>query len=599
MNFYLTSALKNASIPTLFFRHLPRVIAPANELSSMPVHHRPIPNLPRCPRPTAIAREIHRSFPTGRKEISRAFAGSPFELTITTSDRFPAGVRANLVTTINWNQEREWNKVPFTLRDEKTLTCKIVPEHTGLFSFWTQFSIDGGETWMHDAVPDAWVLVDSPQVDQLRMYTLIPNVSGSFTEWPAELARIKELGFNAVHFLPLTTLDTSKSPYSARNLFDVDPIYTDANSKRSGLEQLESVVETAKELGIALCFDLVLNHVGTDSDMAKQAPEWIVPDATSPDGLRRARYLSEHGWQPWNDLVLINYEHASQRIRSDIWNYMEEYALFWGDYACQTNGFVRFDNLHSSDKSFIDSLTLRLRAEYPNLAIIAEYFTDSSTLLDTVPKWGLNLVLATPWDYRWVKQLRDYLQYIHSVSDHVRFFMPITSHDSGTPAQEFGSVEATLPRYVAAALLGTGATGITQGVEWGQKEKINFIGPPAKLDRTPNEEICDLLRKVNHILATEPAFRRGDNFQFVDDGHHAVVAVYRKCDQPGKAGFLVVCNFDILGEQAFETDLSRVLGTTGPIQSVNLLDKQEAKYTSPRISLKLPACGVKVMQVWV
>jgi Glycogen debranching enzyme, glucanotransferase domain len=562
----------------------------------MSVTRRKIPGVPRCPRPRAVAKEIYRSFPTGRSEISRAFAGSPFQLTISTPDHFPKGVRANLVTTINWSRDGEWNKVPFTLKDDKTLTCSIVPERTGLFSFWTQFSIDDGQTWIHDPVPDAWVLVDPPQVDHLRMYTLIPNVSGTFTDWAAELERIKSLGFNAVHFLPLTTLDTSRSPYSARNLFDVDPSYADTKSTLGRLEQLEAVVERAKELGIRLCFDLVLNHVGTDSDLARQAPEWITPDTTSPDGLRRARYLSDQGWQPWNDLVLINYEHPSQRIRAAIWDYMQEYALFWGHYASETNGFVRFDNLHSSDKNFIEALTVRLRQAYPNLGIIAEYFTDSGTLLDTVPKWGLNLVLATPWDHRWVKQLRDYLKYIHSVSDHVRFFMPVTSHDSGTPTQEFGSGLATIPRYVAAALLGTGATGITQGVEWGQKEKINFIGAPNKLIQPGSPEICEMLVKVNEILATHPAFRRGDNYQFVDDGHHAVIAVFRKDDQPGKIGYLVLCNFDIMGEQNFEIDLSRVLNTTGPIRCIDLLEKQEITYPSAQVTFKLPACAARVLQ---
>lgn len=563
----------------------------------MPVTHRLIPSLPVCPRSRAIAKELHRSYPTGKKAISRAFCGSVFELTISTRDRFPAGVQANLVTTLNAAADKDWNKVPFTLRDEKTLTCKIVPEKKGLYSFWVQFSVDGGATWIHDPVPDGWVLVDPAQVDHLRMYTLIPNVSGTFSDWSAELVRIKGLGFNAVHFLPLTTLDTSQSPYSAKSLFDVDPSFLDGGSQHTGLAQLEAVVEIAKALGIRLCFDLVLNHVGVDSDIAKRAPEWIVPDQESPDGLRRARYLCEQGWQPWNDLVLINYEHPSQRIRAEIWTYMQEYALFWGKYASETDGFVRFDNLHSSDKDFIEALTRKLHEAYPNLGIVAEYFTDAGTLLDTVPKWGLSLVLATPWDSRWVKQLRDYLKYIHSVSNHVRFFMPITSHDSGTPAQEFGSEQSTIPRYVAAALMGTGATGITQGVEWGQKEKINFIGRKPKLAPTEPAKFAELIRKVNAILAAEPAFRRGDNFQLVDNAHDAVIAAFRKDDQPGRSGFLVLCNFDIMGEQQIEIDLTGLMPTTEPIRCLDLINDQEQTFAGPRISLKLAACAVHVFKL--
>ena len=562
----------------------------------MAVTHRPIPAVPHCPRARAIAEDIHRSYPTGRKEISRVYSGSVFELTISTRHQFPLNVQANLVTTLNSNAG-ELLRVPFTLSDDATaLMCRIVPEKTGLYCFWTQFSVDGGNTWLHDPVPDSWVMVDPPQVDQLRMYTLIPSVSGTFADWSDELVRIKELGFNAVHFLPLTTLDTSQSPYSAKNLFDVDPSYADPGSNLDRLTQLEAVVETAKALDMRLCFDLVLNHVGVDSDVAKRAPEWIMPDETSPDGLRRARFLSEKGWQPWNDLVLINYEHPSQRIRAEIWAYMQEYALFWGKYASETNGFVRFDNLHSSDKGFIGALTRNLHETYPNLAILAEYFTDSDTLLDTVPKWGLSLVLATPWDYRFVVQLRDYLKYIHSVADHVRFFMPVTSHDSGTPTQEFGSALSTIPRYVAAALLGTGATGITQGVEWGQKEKITFIGRHPKLMRVGPARFGEMLRRVNTILAEEPAFRHGNNYQFVDQGHAAVIAVFRKDTRPGRVGFLVICNFDILGPQDFEADLSSILGTKGTIHSIDLLDGEKRSFLNARVTLRLAACAAHVLQ---
>jgi hypothetical protein len=562
----------------------------------MSVSHRPVPVLPSCPRGRTLADDVRRSYPTGRREFSRAIQDSEFELSISTGKSFPQNVRATLVTTMNASRAGGWTEVPFERRDLRTLACRIVPRSPGLYSFWARFSVDGGETWLHDPVPDAWVLVDPPGVDQVRMYTLIPAVSGTIADWTKQLDHIQSLGFNAVHLLPLTTLDTSKSPYSARDLFDVDPSYLTEGSNLTGLAQIEAFIEHAKSLNLRLCFDLVLNHVGVDSQIARRAPEWIMPDQTKPDGLRRARYWSDKGWQDWTDIVLIDYEHPSQQIRADIHGYMTQYALFWAKYASETNGFVRFDNLHSSDKRFVDALTLSLRAEYPNVGILAEYFTDSDTLLDTIPKWGLNLVLATPWDNRFVPKLREYLKYIHSISEHVRFFMPITSHDSGSPAQEFGSVQSTIPRYVAAALLGTGATGITQGVEWGLKERINFIGTHPKLIHEGEPMFGEFIRRVNEIVSSEPAFRRGDNCVFVDNNHHAVIAAYRKDTRPGQVGFLVVCNFDILGEQVFEVDLAAVLGSDKPTQCVDLLTGKKTDFADAKASFVLPACGAMVLR---
>jgi glycosidase len=228
------------------------------------------------------------------------------------------------MTTLNSNNGNAWDTVPFVRDDERTLTCRVKPKRPGLHSFRAEFSLDKGVTWLRDTVPDAWVLIDPPQVDGLRLYTLIPTVSGTVADWKADLKRIRDMGFNAVHLLPVTTLDTSESPYAARDLFDIDHSYLVERARQDGLSQLEEYIAEARALNIRLCFDLVLNHVGIHSAMARRAPDWIMPDQNQPDGFRRAKYWSAQGWRSWNDLILINYEHPSEAIRSEIWAYMTD-----------------------------------------------------------------------------------------------------------------------------------------------------------------------------------------------------------------------------------------------------------------------------------
>jgi len=562
----------------------------------MPIKHRKIPVLPECPRIRPIAGNIFRSYSVGRQSFSRASKGEILTLTITTEDPLPGNILANLVTTLNSNDGNIWNTVPFVRDDEHTLVCRVTPKWSGLHSFRAEFSMDKGTSWLRDSVPDAWILIDPPQVDGLCLYTMIPTVSGSLVDWKADLKRIQTMGFNAVHLLPITALDTSESPYAARDLFDIDQSYLEEGSKRGGLSQLEEYIDEAKTLNIRLCFDLVLNHVGVNSTMAQRAPDWIIPDPDQQDGFKRARYWSGYDWLTWNDLILINYEHPSEEIRSEIWAYMTDYTLFWAKYANYTGGFVRFDNLHSSDPDFVQALTSRLHSEYPGVGILAEYFIDETTLLHTGPKWGLNLNLATPWNYKFVPQLREYLNYIHRVSKHIRYFMPITSHDSGSPAQEFGSADSTVPRYVAAALLGTGATGIIQGVEFGEKEKINFIGRKKKMTYPAVPRFAQFIRKVNAILTDNTAFRRGENCQFVDNGHPAVIAAFRKETGTQVSGFLVVCNFDIQLTQSIEINLSSFLGTNGPFPCTELLSGDSQIFPNSLLRLQLPPCAAKVMR---
>jgi starch synthase (maltosyl-transferring) len=454
---------------------------------------------------------------------------------------------------------------------------------------------EGSAAWQRDSVRDAWIMIDPPQVDGLRLYSLIPTVSGTLADWKADLPRIRGMGFNAIHLLPITSLDASESPYSASDLFAIDWSYLSVGSQADGLTQFEEFIAAAKALDIRLCFDLVLNHVGVTSAIARTAPDWIVPDENQPDGLQRARYWSSQGWDTWNDLVLINYEHPSESIRSEIWAYMTEYALFWANYADETGGFVRFDNLHSSDPDFMRALTAEMHAAYPGLGILAEYFTDERTLLSTGQEWGLNLILATPWNFKYVPQLREYLAYIHRVAADIRYYMPITSHDSGSPSQEFGVAESTIPRYVAAALLGTGATGMVQGVEYGESQKIDFIGRKPRIIHHGDPRFAGVIGRVNAILADYSAFRRGNNCQFVDNGHHAIIAAFRRYDGMLALGFLVVCNFDISGEQQISIDLRPILETGGPAVCRDLLTGEMHVFPQSPIELVLGPCAAQVL----
>jgi len=560
-------------------------------------HYHRIPVLPDCPIVQPVKGFITRSYPIGRQSFSRAFKGQVFIVTITTENPVSDNIIARLLISSGSNEESEPEIMPFLPADDRTFKCHYIPANTGLRYFWAEFSPDKGLTWIRDNVPDAWVLIDPPQVDGLRLYTMIPNVSGTIKDWKADLKRIKDLGFNAVHLLPITTLDSSESPYSAKDLFYIDTSYLDNEGKNDGHIQIEEYVGEAKLLGISLCFDIVMNHVGVGSNIAKKAPDWIIPDQNKPDGFRRAGFWSEHGWLEWDDLILINYEHPSEKIRKEIWNYMTDYALFWAKYANDTGGFMRFDNLHSSDPKFVQSLTVSLHKKYPEVAILGEFFTDETNLLQKSAEWELNLNLATPWNYRFVPQLRDYLNYIHRSTKHLRYFMPVTTHDSGTPYQEFGSVESTVPRYVSAALMGTGATGITQGVEYGIKEKIRFIGRQSKFEFPYETRFADFILKVNTILADYKAFRCGDNCFFVDKGHDAIIAVFRLDPELKCSGFLVLCNFDIYNFQTAKIDLFSFLGKQEPLLSTDLLSGENHEFLQSQIELILQPSQAMVLKI--
>ena len=553
-----------------------------------------IPTLSNVPHAIDVSASVVRNYPVGRQKVSRLKKATPHLFSITFLQKAPEQIKIRLLSNFFNEAVQLIAEAYFVAISNTVYTCKLIPLHCGHFNFKVEFSFDAGKTWQRDDVPDAWVLVDPPQADALLLYTLIPNISGTLSEWTSELPRIKEMGFNAAHLLPITALDVSESPYSAKDLFEIDHAFLKSDS--SALQQLENFVNSAKELGIALCFDLVLNHVGVNSNMAVQSPDWIVRDKSQADGMQRAKFWFDNMWLYWDDLVLINYEHPSETVRADIWSYMISYALFWAKLANDTNGFVRFDNLHSSNPQFVNALTEVLHKEYPDLGIIAEYFTDEKTMMQTGSAWGLNLNLATPWNFKFVPQLRDYLKYVHSVYDNIRFFMPVTSHDSGTPCQEFGNVESTIPRYVAAVLMGTGASGLVQGVEFAEKEKIEFIGRRSRKEFPAHAVFKEFIQKVNNVFLKFDVFRTGNNCFFLDNNHASIIAAYRS-DANGN-GFLVACNFDIFNVQHLMLDLSPYLNIQNEVTALELLSGDMFSIPNAHFNILLDPCSAKVIKFY-
>jgi hypothetical protein len=144
--------------------------------------------------------------------------------------------------------------------------------------------------------------------------------------------------------------------------------------------------------------------------------------------------------------------------------------------------------------------------------------------------------------------------------------------------------------------LGTGATGIIQGVEFGEKERIRFIGRKKKMSYPDVPRFAQFISKVNAIMTDNPAFRRGENCQFVDNGHPAVIAAFRKETGTQVSGFLVVCNFDIHIPQSIEVNLLPFLGTNGPFPCIELLSGESQIFKNPLLQLQLPPCAAKVLR---
>jgi len=555
-----------------------------------------VPALPERDDTLLPAELVVRSYPSGSRDFCCCRRGEPLTLEVTLTRPFE---RARLVLVTNANQptHQDWVELPFTRHDARHYSLALPLTQRGHFCARLRASLDDGKTWHWDRAPYSYFLVSPPHVQDIKLYTLIPSLTGTVKDWTELLPRLRDMGFNTVHLLPLTQMDTSLSPYAAADLFALDPAYLDPGDSRPGLVQFEGFVKRAQQLGIGLCMDLVLNHVGCHSLVARRHPEWLQADPAQADGFRRAGWQGHDGWHKWEDLALVDYAHPHAPTRTAIWEYFGQYCRFWASFAAATDGMVRLDNLHSSHEGFARHMLNDLRHHFADLLVFAELFASPETNERLMFDHGLDLLLGTQWEHHFTPDLRRYLTFVHSRPSQVRYYLPISTHDSGTPTEEFGDVTSTLPRYAISCFYGHGLTGMTQGVEYGNLKKVNFIGRHADTTLANDSDFTETIGRYHHLLDAYPVFHQSGNLIFIDGHHNAILGAWRGNLADPVGGFVLLTNLDIYHPQTISLDF----GAHGLLllghQLHDVLSGRRFATAGNRLTLTLDACGVAILRV--
>ena len=496
------------------------------------------------------------------------------------SEALPDGVRAE-GCLLHSNIGGVWSFSEFTDNRDGTFRLEISGAACGRFSF--RFAVKSGESLYWEPEKYHELLVDPEYMDSIRLYTLIPNVTGTADDWCDRLPDIAGMGFNAVHILPVTKMGSSESPYAASDLFSLDPLYG------SGMDDFRKFTAAAAEQGIKICLDIVLNHVSSENLICSEYAEWIVPDRDRDDGMKRAGCYHHDQWISWEDLVLLNYDHPDPEIRRALFDYMLAYVCYWIEAAGGSNVMMRLDNLHSSNRGFIKWLLFELRGRYPDLLVLSEFFGAEYHLDEAVVDFGLNLLTANSWEYPFAPVLERYMAGIHR-SAKLRYLVTPTSHDTEAAASLFGTALSSKPRYAVCALMGTGITGIVQGYEYGLPEKINFIGRNPDKSLPSEFDFTEFIKSVNSLLREEPCLRLKGNAEFFDTGNDSLI-VCRRRDGEGK-GLLIIVNLDIYNEHRTHYHM---IGDAETLLAENA--GAEFSGTEDRIDIRLGPCGVCVIRM--
>ena len=194
----------------------------------------------------------------------------------------------------------------------------------------------------------------------------------------AHLDYIRALGFTAIWLNPLLENrmpSHSYHGYSTTDFYRVDP--------RFGTnEQYRELVESAKEKGIGVIMDMIVNHIGSG--------HWWMQDLPASDWLnfREAPVITSHEHVTQQDPHASIYD---KRQFSDGWfdgsmpdlnqrnpllaDYLTQNALWWIEYLGISG--IRLDTYPYPDKHYMSEWVGRVMFEYPELNVVGEEWTDN------------------------------------------------------------------------------------------------------------------------------------------------------------------------------------------------------------------------------
>jgi len=202
---------------------------------------------------------------------------------------------------------------------------------------------------------------------------------------------IKELGFTAIWVNPVLENDMesySYHGYSTTDFYNVDTRY-------GSNEEYRELAIKAKEKGIKLIMDMIVNHIGSQ--------HWWMEDKPTSDWINNAgEFLqTSHKREVNVDPYVSEYD---KRHNSDGWfvesmpdlnqrndllaTYLIQNTIWWIEYACLSG--IRMDTWPYPDKIFMNDWCEAVMAEYPDFNIVGEEWTVEPALVSYWQKGQTN-----------------------------------------------------------------------------------------------------------------------------------------------------------------------------------------------------------------
>lgn len=320
---------------------------------------------------------------------------------------------------------------------------------------------------------------------------------------------IANMGFTAIWPTPM--LENNMSGYSYHgyaitNHYKVDPRY-------GTLDDYKELSTKARQRGIKLIFDEVLNHTGHGYWWTDDLPfkDWLnYPDTKTSTNHRRtvnqdlyaSDYDKEFMKKGWFDRMMPDMNGENPFMA----NYLIQNTIWWIE-TLQLGG-IRQDTYGYSDKIFLKNWSCAIMNEYPNFSIVGE-------------EWSLNPLITSYWQ-RGKKNADGYTGCLTSIMD---FPLQEALVNSLKEKETWGKGLVVLYEALANDFV------------YADPSNILIMGDNHDMDRIftqLNEDIELTKMALGYLLTTRgiPQIYYGTEVLMQNTGHHKVDGLIRS-DLPG------------------------------------------------------------------
>ena len=418
----------------------------------------------------------------------------------------------------------------------------------------------------------------------MKIYNLFPLLAGPFGDWKPHLERAAAMGFNWVFVNPIQRPGRSGSLYSIADYLHINPALLKPKVRKSPEEQVRGMAAEARDLGLRLMIDLVVNHCAVDSELVRTHPEWFVRDGK---GIANAFCVEADGNKVvWRDLA--QFDHAGSRDTDGLLRYcgdVVEYLVGLG-----FTGF-RCDAAYQIPGRFWRRLIRRIRAAHPEVTFVAETLGCSPEQTRDTAAAGFDWIFnsAKWWDYEspWLLEQHELTR---QIAPSIGF---PESHD--TPrlyAETNANLEVQKQRYLFTALFSAGVM-MPVGYEFGFRKRLDVVRTrPGDWEQT-DVDLTDYVRRVNAVKDAYPVFREDGLIQYLDHANPAVLVLWKGSTRSRNQA-LFILNRDPGNWQHFHTeDLYRDIQAPPPLVDVSP-DWPMDHIPSP-FTYDLPPAAVRVL----